>query len=169
MTSKKFFNYHFYPRFSKIITDKRFVNTDNGQLGGTHWTSFYKKDKRSFYFDSVGGQPGRFLLQQSPKLKIYHNSETRYMNPRLCGTVCLYFFITIERMNFYDGFSKCIFVKQMPINLFGSISGNTEKKSMHTFLYKNNTYELIFPNLTLKKIDMKNHFRIKYWKNPINH
>ena len=33
---QRVYNYHKYPRDSKIITDKGFVNIDNGSLGGTH-------------------------------------------------------------------------------------------------------------------------------------
>ena len=41
-------NYHIYLRDSKITTDKWFVNIDNGQMGGTHWTSFSFKNSKSF-------------------------------------------------------------------------------------------------------------------------
>ena len=30
------FNYHIYPRDSKIYSDKGFVNIDNGSMGGSH-------------------------------------------------------------------------------------------------------------------------------------
>ena len=50
------------PRDSKIYSDKRFVNIDNGSRGGTHWTCFIVKDKKSYYFDSFGGQPDKFLF-----------------------------------------------------------------------------------------------------------
>ena len=45
-------NYNVYPRDSKIISDKGFVNIDNGSQGGTHWTCFIVKDNKSYYFDS---------------------------------------------------------------------------------------------------------------------
>ena len=35
------YNYHIYPRDSKIFSDKGFVNIDNGSLGGSHWCAFY--------------------------------------------------------------------------------------------------------------------------------
>ena len=38
-----------------------------------HWTCFFIKDKKSYYFDSFGGSPDKFLLNQLPKPIIYHN------------------------------------------------------------------------------------------------
>ena len=61
---QKVYNYPIYPRDSIIYSDKGFVNIDNGSQGGTHWTCFIEKDKKSFYFDSFGGQPDKFLLNQ---------------------------------------------------------------------------------------------------------
>ena len=54
--------YPIYPRDSKICSDKVFINIDNGSQGGTHWTCFTVKDNKSFYIDSFGGQPDKFLL-----------------------------------------------------------------------------------------------------------
>ena len=48
---QKNYNYNICPRDSKIITDKGFVNIDNGSQGGTHWTCFIVKDNKSYYFD----------------------------------------------------------------------------------------------------------------------
>ena len=42
-------------------------------MGGTHWTCLYKKDKKSYYFDSFGGQADKFLLYELPKPMIYHD------------------------------------------------------------------------------------------------
>ena len=42
---QKVYNYPIYPRDSKIITDKGFVNIDNGSQGVTHWTWFIVKEK----------------------------------------------------------------------------------------------------------------------------
>ena len=48
--------------------------------GGTHWTCFYIKDKKSYYFDSFGGNPDKFLLKQLPKPIIYHNFKIQNIN-----------------------------------------------------------------------------------------
>ena len=61
-------------------------------MGGSHWPCFYIKDKKKFYFDSFGGQPDKFLLNQLPKPIIYHNYEIQDKNSKLCGSYCLYFF-----------------------------------------------------------------------------
>ena len=67
------YNYPIYPRDSKIYSDKGFVNIDNGSMGGSHWTCFIVEDNKSYYFDSFGGAPDKFLLKQLPKPIIYHN------------------------------------------------------------------------------------------------
>ena len=70
---QKLYNYPIYPRDSKIYSDRGFVIIYSGSQGGTHWTCFIVKDNKSYYFDSFGGQPDTFLLNQLPKPIIYHN------------------------------------------------------------------------------------------------
>ena len=106
---QKIYNYHIYPRDSKIISDRGFVNIDNGSRGGTHWTCFIVKGNKSYYFDSFGGQPDKFLLKQLPKPIIYHNYKIQDINSQLCGSYCLYFFYLIDRMNYYDTILKLVF------------------------------------------------------------
>ena len=103
---QRIYNYPIYPRDSKIYSDKGFVNIDNGSQGGSHWTVFIIKDNKSYYFDSFGGQPDKFLLNQIPKPIIYHNYKIQDINSFLCGSYCLYFFYLIERMNYYDAILK---------------------------------------------------------------
>ena len=86
---QKIYNYPMYPRDSKIYSDKGFVNIDNGSLGGTHWVAFIVKGKKSYYFDSFGGAPDKFLLNQLPKPIIYHNYKIQDTNSQLCGSYCL--------------------------------------------------------------------------------
>ena len=64
---QKICNYKIYPRESKIYSDKGFINIHNGSMGGNHWTCFYIKDKKSFYFDSFRGQPDQFLIKSITK------------------------------------------------------------------------------------------------------
>ena len=106
---QKNFNYPIYPRDSKIYSDKRFVNIDDGSLGGSHWTCFLIKDNKSFCFDSFGGQPDKFLLNQLPKPIIYHNYKIQDINSKLCGSYCLYFLYLVEKMNYYDSILKLVF------------------------------------------------------------
>ena len=101
------YNYPIYPRDSKIYSDKGFVNIDNGSQGGTHWTSFIVKNNKSYYFDSFGGQPDKFLLIQLTKPIMYHNYKIQDLNSKLCGSY--YFFYLIERMNYYDVVLKICF------------------------------------------------------------
>ena len=103
------YNFRIYPRDSKILSDRGFVNIDNGSQGGTHWTCFIVIDNKSYYFDSFGGQPDKFLLKQLSKPIIYHIYKIQDINSQLCGSYCLYFFYSIERMNYYDTISKMYF------------------------------------------------------------
>ena len=106
---QRVYNYPIYPRDSKIYSDKGFVNIYDGRLNGTHWCAFFVKDNKSFYFDSFGGAPDKFLLNQLPKPIIYHNYKIQDINSKLCGSYCLYFFYLIERMNYYDAILKMYF------------------------------------------------------------
>ena len=104
------YNYPIYPRDSKIYSDRGFINIDDGSQNGTHWTAFYIKNNKSYYFDSFGGQPDKFILEQLPKPIIYHNYKIQDINSKLCGSY-LYFFYLIERMNYYDCILKMYFEK----------------------------------------------------------
>ena len=106
---RKIYNYKIYPRDSKITTNKGFVNIDDGSMGGSHWVCFIIKDKKSYYFDSFGGSPDKFLFKQLPKPIIYHNYKIQNINSMLCGSFCLYFFYLFERMNYYDAILKIYF------------------------------------------------------------
>ena len=88
---QRIYNYPIYPRDSKIYSEKGFVNIDNGSQGGTHSTCFIVKDNKSFYYDSFGGQPDKFLLNQLPKPILYHNYKIQDIFSILCGSYCLYF------------------------------------------------------------------------------
>ena len=106
---QKIHNYPIYPRDSKIHSDRGFVNIGIGSQGGTQWTAFYVKNNKSFYFDSFGGQPDKFLLNQLPKPIIYHNYKRQDINSQLCGSYSLYFYCLIERMKCYDTILKMYF------------------------------------------------------------
>ena len=51
-------------------------------MGGTHWTCSIVKDRKSYYFDSVGGQSDKFLLNHLPKPIIFHNYKIQYINSK---------------------------------------------------------------------------------------
>ena len=107
---QRVYNYRIYRRNSKILSDKAFINIDDGRMGGSHWCYFIVKDDKSYYFDSFVGQPDKFLLNQLPKRIIYHNYKKQDINSKLCGPYCLYFFYLIERMNYYNAILKMYFI-----------------------------------------------------------
>ena len=94
---------------SKIFSDQGFVNIDDGSQEGTQWTCFIVEGNKSHYFDSFGGQPDKFSLNQLPKPIIYHTYKMQDINSKLCGSICLYFFYLIERINYYDTVLKMYF------------------------------------------------------------
>ena len=77
-------------------------------MSGNHWTCFIVKDNKSFYYDSFGGQPDKFLLNHLPKPIINHNYKMQDTNTKLCDSYCLYLFL-IESMNYYDIILKKFF------------------------------------------------------------
>ena len=99
---QKVYKYRLYPRDSKLFSDRGFVIIDNGSQGGTHWTAFYVKNVKSFYFDSFGGQLDKFLLNQLSKPIVYLKYKTQNSLSKLCGSYYLYFFYLFEFLNYYD-------------------------------------------------------------------
>ena len=117
------------PRDSKKYPDKSFVGIDNGSMGGSHWCASDVKNRKSFYFDSFGGQPDKFLPNQLHKPKIYHSYKMQDENSNLCGSSCSYFFIIIERMKYYEANSKMyIGYLKMPMTVFSNRSKDSENK-----------------------------------------
>ena len=105
------YKYPTYPRGSRLYSDKRFVKIDDGSQGGSHWTCFIVKDNKSYFFDSFGVQPDKFVLNQLPKPITYHDYKIQDINSKLCGSYSLYFFNLIERMSYYDASLKMYFKK----------------------------------------------------------
>ena len=83
---------------------------ENGFQGGTHWRAFHIEDNKSYYFDSFGGSPDNYLLNQLPEPVIFHNYKNQDVNSKKCGTYCLYFFYLMERFNYYDAVLNKSFV-----------------------------------------------------------
>ena len=92
----------------KYIQKKELL-ADNGSMGGSHWTCFVVKDNKSYYFDSFGVHPDKFLLNQLPEPVTYHIYKIQDIISKLCGSFSLYFFYLIKRMNYYDAILKMYF------------------------------------------------------------
>ena len=107
--SQRVYNFPVYPSVSNLYSDKGFVNIDNGFQEDSHWTVFYLKNNKSYYFDSFGGAPENLLKYQQPKPIIYHNYKIQDISSQLCGSYCLYFFGSIERMKYNDTVLKMYF------------------------------------------------------------
>ena len=83
---QRIYKYPIYPRESKIYSDKGFVKLDTGIMGGTHWTCFFIKNNKLYYFDSFGFQPNKFSLNPLPKPIIYHNNKIQDKNSKSFGS-----------------------------------------------------------------------------------
>ena len=71
--------------------------------------AFYIKDNKSFYLDSFGRQPDKFLLNQLPKPITFHNYKLQDISNRLCGSYSLCFFYVMERVDYYNAVLKMYF------------------------------------------------------------
>ena len=83
---QRVYNYPFYPKVSKLLSDKSFVNIDNGSMGGTHWCVVYVRNNKCFYRDNFGGQPDKFSLNELPKPLLYHNYKIQDINSNICAS-----------------------------------------------------------------------------------
>ena len=66
------------------------LNLDRSSGDGTHWTAWYRRKNKNFYFDSYGIQPPR-ELERYLNGKIFYSTEK--VQPRgevFCGHLCLY-------------------------------------------------------------------------------
>ena len=106
---QRFYNYPIYPRDSKIHSDRGFVIINIGLIGGSHWVCYIVKDNKSIYFDSFGGNPDKFLLNQLPTPISYHNYKIQERISKVCGSFRLYFSYLIERTIYYDAILKMYF------------------------------------------------------------
>ena len=98
-----------YPRNPKITSDRGYNNIDDSSVGGSPLLCCRLKDNKSFYFDCFGGSLDKILPNQITKPLIYLNYKTQNKNSKLRGSYCLYFFYLIERMHYYNIFSKLYF------------------------------------------------------------
>ena len=153
----------------KKYSDRGFDNINNGSQGCTHWTCFYIKDNRSYYFGSFGGQPDKFLLNQLPKAMIYFNYKYQAIKSKLYGSYCLYFFNLIERINYYDTILKMYFdLLNMPFNVFGNSSHDKINK-IDTSIFLQKLYlRTKYIEANKEDIDFKNQIRIKNLPDPIS-
>ena len=91
---KKIYDSSIYPRDSLITKDKRFVNIDNGSMGGSHWTCFHIKITDFFtLIHLVDSQTIIFKQLQYPKT--FQSFKIEVIISRLYRVHCLYFFYLI--------------------------------------------------------------------------
>ena len=106
---QRVYNYRIYLKDAKIYSGEGFVKLEDGSQAGTHWTVFYVKNNKLFYFDSFGGAPDNFIVNQLPKPIIYHNFKIQDIDSKICGSYCLYSCYLTDRMKHYDTILKMYF------------------------------------------------------------
>ena len=89
---QKIYKLSIYPRDSKNIFRQRICKNRQWISRRYSLDLLYSKRYKSYYFDSFGGQPDKFLLYRSPKPIIYHSYNIQDINSELCASLCLYFF-----------------------------------------------------------------------------
>ena len=55
-----------HPRDVKMYSENWFVKLENGENCRSHLCAFYVKTNKTFYFDTFGGVPHKFLLSHLP-------------------------------------------------------------------------------------------------------
>lgn len=83
--------------FGYIINLQDSVNSQGGELPGTHWTALYTGPRYGVYMDSFGFPPPveveNSLKNTYPNYKTYYKNSTEIqgINTRICGYYCIYF------------------------------------------------------------------------------
>jgi len=72
-------------------------NNDNKTGGtGTHWTSLFIKDKKSYYFDSYGFPPTQEVKEYCTGDREYNSFEIQKYNEVICGHYCIYVLLQLS-------------------------------------------------------------------------
>lgn len=87
------------------------INLSPSYQQGTHWTCIYiNKNRRAFYFDSLGRNPPKPIVQFLQRnSSIYHVNKVQYQadNSVLCGLFCIiYIYYKVRNVNIFSKFSK---------------------------------------------------------------
>lgn len=76
------------------------INLDNHTSPGTHWTSYCKQNKNTYYYDSFGNlqPPGELIEYLGSDSNVYYNyrKDQGYKTSN-CGQLCIQFLF-----NFYN-------------------------------------------------------------------
>lgn len=70
------------------------INLDDDSGVGTHWVSYYRKNKICYYFDSFGNlqPPQEFIHYLGDKCMIYYNHKAYQTYQKVnCGHLCIKF------------------------------------------------------------------------------
>ena len=66
-------------------TECGIINLDNSDGSGTHWCSYYRKNKSNFYFSSFGDDPPNELVNYLGKPILTHNFCLQSFEDTNCG------------------------------------------------------------------------------------
>lgn len=83
-------------------TESGIINLDSDIGSGTHWCAYYKKDRKSYYFDSFGNlqPPKEFLDYVGSQCTVFYNyKKYQHFNTFNCGNLCLEFLLKMSHEN----------------------------------------------------------------------
>jgi len=66
------------------------LNLDDSGGNGTHWTAWYRRNNRNYYFDSYGIQPPLELKTYLNGTILYNTEKIQPKGEVFCGHLCLY-------------------------------------------------------------------------------
>ena len=78
-------------------TECAIINLDNSDGTGTHWCSYYRKNRNDFYFSSFGDDPPNELVNYLGKPILTHTHILQQFEDNTCGEFSVLFLYLMSR------------------------------------------------------------------------
>jgi hypothetical protein len=91
------------------------INLNNSDEGGSHWTAYYKRNNKKFYFDSYGyAAPPKELENYLGLENLFYNQDAiqTVNDPQICGHLCLLFLQKLSNGKDYNKTIKNLKLKK---------------------------------------------------------
>jgi len=73
------------------------LNLDDSRGNGTHWTAWFRRNNKNYYFDSYGIQPPLELQRYLTGTIFYSTEKIQPKGEVFCGHLCLYVLKQLSR------------------------------------------------------------------------
>src|SRR3954453_16336866 len=80
-------------------TEIGILNLDSIENSGTHWTLYYKRDDKCYYFDSFGHRPPLELMNYFMNDCWYSTFPLQDIGTKYCGYLCVMLAKLLDRLN----------------------------------------------------------------------